>query len=144
MPAPAPARTRRRWAAGAAALCLLLAAGVLAYHRLGIGPGRAFVRGALGDVVAVAFLYFAAGALTDWRPRVRLLLVAGVALGIELSQLVPRSTRSVAVELTVGATFDPLDLLWYAVGLALAWWIERRALRRTGAPGPRAPGDPAP
>jgi hypothetical protein len=125
----------RRWAATAAGVCVLLALGVLAYHDLVRGPGRAFVRGALGDVIVVAFLYFALGALTRWRPRARLLAVAGVALATELSQLVPRGARSAAIDLTIGATFDPLDLLCYGAGLALAWALERQALRGVGAPG---------
>jgi hypothetical protein len=112
-----------------AAPCLLLGLGVLVYR----GPGRALVRGALGDVLVVAFLYFALGAIARWQPRTRLWAVGGLALLTELSQLVPRGVRSTAVDLTVGATFDPLDLLCYALGLALAWTVEMLVIRRTGA-----------
>jgi hypothetical protein len=135
----------RRWpAAILAALSLLLCVGVLVYR----GPGRAFVRGALSDVVSVAFVYFTLGALARWRPRTRLLAVAGLALAIELSQLVPRSVRSAAVEMTVGATFDPWDLVCYGLGLALAWLLEGQVIRRLGAgngsPGPPPPADRPP
>jgi Protein of unknown function (DUF2809) len=122
-------RHHRRAAATLAALCLLLCLGVLAYR----GPGRAFVRGALGDVLIVAFLYFTLGALTRWRPRTRLLAVGGLAVAIELSQLVPRGVSSAAVELTVGATFDPWDLVCYGAGLGLAWLLETQVIRRLGA-----------
>lgn len=121
-----------------AAPSLLLGLGVLVYR----GPGRAFVRGALGDVLVVAFLYFTLGALMRWRPRTRLLAVGGLALATELSQLVPRGVRSAAVDLTVGATFDPWDLLCYGIGLALAWLIEAQAIRRLGARDGGPPTDP--
>jgi hypothetical protein len=114
-----------------AALCLLLCLGVLAYR----GPGRAFVRGALGDVLVVALLYFTLATLTRWRARTRLLAVGGLAVAVELSQLVPRGVRSAAVELTVGATFDPWDLVCYGVGLGLAWLLETQVIRRLGAGG---------
>lgn len=125
MSAPHP---HRRAAALLAALCLLLCLGVLAYR----GPGRALVRGALGDVLVVAFLYFTLAALTRWRPRTRALAVAGVAVATELSQLVPRGVRSTAVELTIGATFDPWDLVCYGAGLGLAWLLETQVIRRLG------------
>lgn len=122
-------RHHRRPAAILAALSLLLGLAVLVYR----GPGRAFVRGALGDVLVVAFLYFVLGAVTRWRPRTRLVAVSGLAVATELSQLVPRGVRSTAVDLTVGATFDPWDLLWYGLGLALAWLLEAQVIRRVGA-----------
>jgi hypothetical protein len=131
-------RHHRRLAAMLAAPSLLLGLGVLVYR----GPGRAFVRGALGDVLVVAFLYFTLGALTRWRPRTRLLAVGGLALATELSQLVPRGLRSAAVDLTVGATFDPWDLLCYGIGLALAWLVEAQAIRRLDGGGGGPPTDP--
>lgn len=131
-----------RWSAALlAALLLMLLLGVLVYR----GPGRAFVRGAIGDVLVVAFLYFTLGALTRWRPRTRLLAVGGLALATELSQLVPRSIRSTAMELTIGATFDPWDLVCYAAGLGLAWLLETQVIRRLGGgPGPGSPADRPP
>ena len=121
-------RHHRRPAAIVAAVILLLGLGVIVYR----GPGRWFVRGALGDVLVVAFLYFALGAMTRWRPRTRLLAVGGLALATELSQLVPRGVRSTAVELTVGTTFDPWDLVCYGIGLALAWLLDTQVIRRVG------------
>lgn len=121
-----------------AALSLLLCLGVLLYR----GPGRTFVRGAIGDVLVVMFLYFTLAALTRWRPRARLLAVGGLAAVTELSQLVPRSVRSTAMELTIGATFDPWDLACYAAGLGLAWLLETQVIRRLGTgAGPDSPAD---
>ncbi|HWN70454.1 MAG TPA: hypothetical protein VNM90_22595, partial [Haliangium sp.] len=73
------------------------------------------------------------------RPRTRLLAVGGLALATELSQLVPRGVRSTAVDLTVGATFDPWDLVCYGIGLALAWLLEAQVIRRAGG-GDHGPG----
>ena len=113
---------RRRRLAIAIAACFAVGAFVLRYR----GPGRAIVRGHLGDVAIVALLYFA---LALWTPRRRALRAASVgalAAGTELAQLVlPPMRRSLAIDLTVGRTFDPVDLAAYALGLALAVVIER-------------------
>jgi hypothetical protein len=116
------ATTRRR----AAALVLLsLAVGgfVLAYR----GPGRALVRGHLGDVAVVLCVYFALAVATRLSSRVRLALVAAIAVATELFQAVsPALSRSTLVDLTVGRTFDPWDLVAYALGLAIAYVADRR------------------
>ncbi|MEU1486711.1 DUF2809 domain-containing protein [Streptomyces sp. NPDC005752] len=73
-------------------------------------------------------------------PRVRPLTAAGAALAfswaVELAQLtgVPAelAQRSTAARLVLGSTFNAPDLLWYAVGAALAWAVHSR-LRSGGA-----------
>ncbi|MFI2778038.1 DUF2809 domain-containing protein [Streptomyces sp. ALB3] len=67
-------------------------------------------------------------------PRVRPSAAAGVALAVswavELAQLtgVPAELagRSAVARLVLGSTFNAPDLLWYAVGAALAWCVHRR------------------
>jgi hypothetical protein len=93
------------------------------------GPGRAFVRGYLGDVFVVAFLYFLVG--VAWRAsiRARAFCIGLLAIAVELSQLVRHApTGSTLNELTLGAFFDPYDLLAYALGLAAAVGYERYRL----------------
>jgi hypothetical protein len=93
------------------------------------GPGRPFVRGYLGDVFVVALLYFVAG--LAWRAsiRARALAVGLLALAVELSQLVRRApSGSTLNELTLGAFFDPYDLIAYAFGLLAAALYERYRL----------------
>ncbi|MFG2534123.1 DUF2809 domain-containing protein [Streptomyces sp. NPDC048511] len=66
-------------------------------------------------------------------PRVRPLTAAGVALAfswaVELAQLtgVPAdlARHSTVARLVLGSTFNAPDLLWYAVGAALAWAVHR-------------------
>ncbi|MBM7436938.1 DUF2809 domain-containing protein [Streptomyces sp. HB132] len=73
-------------------------------------------------------------------PRLRPLTAAGAALAfswaVELAQLtgVPAelAQRSMAARLVLGSTFNAPDLLWYAVGAALAWAVHSR-LRSGGA-----------
>lgn len=72
-------------------------------------------------------------------PRLRPPAVAGVALGIcvlvELAQLTPLpaalSERSVVARLVLGSTFNAPDLLWYAVGVAVALAVDRLVRGRT-------------
>ncbi|MFE4214610.1 DUF2809 domain-containing protein [Streptomyces sp. NPDC056844] len=66
-------------------------------------------------------------------PRVRPLTAAGAALAfswaVELAQLtgVPAdlARHSTVARLVLGSTFNAPDLLWYAVGAALAWAVHR-------------------
>lgn len=113
---------RRRRLALAILGCLATGAFVLLYR----GPGRAMVRGHLGDVAIVALLYFALALWTANRRALRATAVGVVAASTELAQLVlPPMRRSIAIDLTVGRTFDPIDLAAYALGLALAIGVER-------------------
>jgi hypothetical protein len=65
-------------------------------------------------------------------PRVKPVTAAGIAVGIswaiELLQLsgapAELSRRSVVARLVLGSTFNPPDLLWYAVGAALGWLVH--------------------
>lgn len=104
----------------AALTCVALCIFVLVYR----GPGRAFIRGSVGDIIAVALLFFALGWLTSWTRWVRAGAVLAVAFLIELSQLIPRSWRSDALEIVIGHTFDAHDLLWYSIGLVLAVLLD--------------------
>ncbi|MEZ4360574.1 MAG: DUF2809 domain-containing protein [Kofleriaceae bacterium] len=105
--------------AGAA---LAIGGWVLYYH----GPGRAFVRGHVGDVAATMLVYAILGLLqhvvasaplgTAWR---RLLVTLAIAAGIEGGQLFWTGT-GLAGELLVGGSFDGWDFAAYALGALLA------------------------
>ncbi|MYQ42927.1 Protein of unknown function (DUF2809) [Streptomyces sp. LamerLS-316] len=66
-------------------------------------------------------------------PRVRPLTAAGTALAfswaVELAQLTgvlaDLARHSTVARLVLGSTFNAPDLLWYAVGAALAWAVHR-------------------
>ncbi|MBL8678138.1 MAG: DUF2809 domain-containing protein [Myxococcales bacterium] len=113
----------RRFFAASAAITLALGVFVLAYR----GPGRPFVRGHLGDVAITPFIYALLGLFTKLSARARLAIVASVAFATECFQALGFSLRRGAlVDLTVGRTFDPWDLLAYALGLAVIYSAERR------------------
>ncbi|WP_197093812.1 ribosomal maturation YjgA family protein [Nonomuraea sp. SBT364] len=60
------------------------------------------------------------------RPWVAALTSAGLSWAIEFAQLagIPAVLRPL-----LGSTFNPPDLLWYAIGAALAWAGHARAYR---------------
>lgn len=120
-------------------LSLFVGIFVLVYR----GPGWKPLRAHGGDVAIIPFLYFALGMVTRWSSSSRAWVVGSVALGVELLQALRLPVgRGLAVELTLGSTFDPLDLLAYAVGLALALAAEPFLRPQSGPPAPPPPLSP--
>lgn len=101
-----------------AAVACAIGAAVLVYR----GPGRAFVRGHVGDVAAT-MLVFALLGLTRWSLRTRAIVTMAVALAIELRQIVWTGG------LLLGNVFDPWDVAAYAVGVAVAVAYHRAGER---------------
>ena len=103
---------------------LALGAFVLAYH----GPGRAIVRGHVGDTGATMLVFALLGLV---RPQARLWIRASltlaIAFGVELGQLFWHA-RSTAGELLWGSTCDPWDLLAYVIGVGVAVAWEARGM----------------
>ncbi|WP_443042162.1 ribosomal maturation YjgA family protein [Streptomyces sp. B21-105] len=143
-----------RGTAAADPLRTRLAAACAAAATVGAGLGlRAVAAGDVakygGDALYTVLLLTLVVALA---PRVTPLTAAGGALAVswavEFLQLssVPAdlSRRSAVARLVLGSTFNPPDLLWYAVG-AVAGWSVHTALRaaRAGRAG-RAGGGPGP
>jgi hypothetical protein len=96
---------------------------VLALFVAATGPLRSF----FGDVVVVVFLVAVLAAVRVGSPRGRLLGVGLFAVGVELWQgldLVRPGTHWL-LDLTVGSTADPLDLLAYGLGVLAAAGAER-------------------
>lgn len=110
-------RARRVWLLGAAAA--VIAAG-LTTHLVGSGP----VAGLLGDALYAVMLYLVLAFLL---PRSRALVIGACALAlcavVELFQLtgLPSLWANTfwPVRLVLGAGFDPLDLIAYALGAGL-------------------------
>lgn len=104
-------------------LTLLLGAGVVVYR----GPGWRPLRAHGGDVLVVMFLYFLAAALVPGRPLRRAAAVLAFAVAVECFQLLglvsPRDPQ--VLQILIGSTFDPWDLLAYAVGTGLALLADR-------------------
>jgi hypothetical protein len=120
---------KKRWFVWLAAAALALGVFVLVYR----GPGRAVIRGHVGDVAA-AMLVFAAFAavLTRLSLHVRAIATFALACAIELGQAF-WSVSSTAGHLTLGDTCDPWDIVAYAVGVSVAVFWERSAVARCAA-----------
>jgi hypothetical protein len=108
---------------------LALLAGIfcLIAPRLDRTLGRPF-RAHGGDLALAMFLYLGAGVLTTFSARTRAIAILAFMCIGELSQLLPGLPRDgKLVELTIGTTFDPIDLAAYVIGTLLAVWVERFA-----------------
>ncbi len=118
---------RRFLTLGVAALALGIA--VVLYR----GPGRALVRGHGGDVAATMLVFAGLGLVlrTSWSLRAGVTLA--IATAIELGQALWHPAFPM-VAFAAGTTFDPLDLLAYAIGVAIAVGWERRAPIPTATP----------
>ncbi len=105
-------------------LCLGLAS--LVYT----GPGALWWRAHAGDALVVAFLVGLAGLVGTFALRARLLAVAILCSGLELAQLSSgAASRGPLAGLLLGSTFDALDFVYYAIGLALAVVLDQLATK---------------
>src|SRR5260221_11668866 len=96
---------------------LVGAAFVLIYR----GPYWPFVRSYMGDWLVVQFIYLIARFWISYRWRYYLaggILLLGVL--VEVIQLVGTELipQSFMAEITIGSTFDPIDIVAYVLGLA--------------------------
>jgi hypothetical protein len=103
-------------------LILLGAVFVLVYR----GIGWTYVRGYGGDWLIVQLIYVITRFWIGYRWRYQLALGIWLfALLVEIVQLVGSIPRNLATELTIGSTFDPWDMLAYALGLVTVLLTER-------------------
>jgi len=110
--------SRRRRSCPVAVAALALALVVLAYR----GPGWHFTRGHVGDVAAAMFVL---AMLTFAVPLLRMRVLAPMSLVVctlvEVGQTLWSGLGGTAVgEFVLGAVFDPIDLIAYAVGTVIA------------------------
>ncbi len=109
---------------GLALLALAIGVGVLLYR----GPGRALVRGHVGDVAATMLVYAMAGLVWRTRPRNLALATMAIATAIELGQGVWH-VQSAAGALLAGNTFDGWDFVAYVIGTGVALLWDLRSQR---------------
>ncbi len=99
------------------------------------GFGYSDIRFYGGDIVVILFLY---GLLSFTRLNtyVKLLLLLVLALAVEFSQLIfEPEPRNALEELTIGSTFDVVDIYMYLIGLFASFvltkaseWIGREGV----------------
>jgi len=110
---------RRARLAVIAAAALALGAASWAWGRLD-WPARTLVRGHLGDVAAAALVYAIVAGISGARRKTCTGVALAIAVIIELAQRHAPSEVGTARALTLGARFDPWDLVAYLAGVALA------------------------
>lgn len=103
---------------------------ILIYSQL-FGPGWQFFRFYVGDVVAVAFLYFVLSLFWAGSAYLRAAIIGTIALAIELAQLFGLTPKNgnFWTQILLGSHFELWDLVAYGVGLTLAVAIEWRFLK---------------
>ena len=107
--------------AAAVAAVLVVGVGLLAPRLVGAWTG-----GVLYTLLVWTLVVFAA---PRTRPVVAVSAALAISWAVEFFQLSPYpaelSRRSVLARLALGSTFDTGDLLWYAVGAAIALALHR-------------------
>lgn len=105
-------------------VCVVIASGLLIVWLAPYLP--TWVRAHFGDVLVCVAIYLAAAAIV---PRIRPVPLAigtfAFAVSVELTQLfrspaLDAFRATLAGQLTIGASFDPLDIVHYAIGTAMA------------------------
>ena len=90
---------------------------------------RSFVRGFAGDILIVVFIYSSVKIILKEQSPLR--IAAGVltfALFVEFIQYTGLTKflnpRSIVTILTLGSTYDPLDIAAYSIGTAIIFFID--------------------
>jgi hypothetical protein len=92
-------------------------------------PGRALIRGHVGDLGAAALVYALIALASKGRPALCALLTAITAVAIEVAQR-GSGHRDELGQLVIGNHFDPWDLLAYAIGISIAVAWDTAPTRR--------------
>ena len=111
-----------------AGIALALGASAWLWGRWSL-PARTMVRGHLGDVAAAVLVYALLGLTGRTSRGRRLAFTAAIALGVELVQARVAPGGGLVRELTLGAHFDPWDLVAYGLGILAAVGWEGRFIR---------------
>lgn len=118
------------WRFDARAFATALALFVLLVLLATLGARAGWLRGFVGDVLAVAWLYFVFKTVVTARPMPLALAAFGVGCALELGQYLARlgqwQIANPMLRIVIGSTPDWLDVLAYAIGAAAVVAIERR------------------
>ena len=86
-----------------------------------------WIRGSLGDLIVVIWVASALATVIRGRPALCAGLALALATALECGQLLGKvdADAPLWMHLVFGSTFDPLDLLHYAIGALVGWGILR-------------------
>lgn len=104
-------------------------------------PGAAFIRGSVGDILAVIFVYCVLrafdGAVGGWRlsPGRAAIIAVAIGVAIEFAQLARVAEllglqRGGVLYIVIGSTFSVMDIVMYVIGGVLAWLLDRAFTRQ--------------
>jgi len=93
--------------------------------------GTGFARNYLGDFIVIIFLYSLLSIFSTYSPLKKTIFLFLFALGIEVIQAFVILPTGAITELTLGNTFDTLDILFYTLGAFVAYKIEYKIIRKT-------------
>lgn len=92
---------------------------------------QVMIRGFVGDVIVVVLIYFLAKSFYQFKPAILALFVLIIAFSTEIVQYM-RIIKYIGLEgnrvaeLTIGAVFDPMDLLAYSIGVTLVYLFDSK------------------
>ena len=104
-------------------IILLIEVGIERFFKTG------FIRYFMGDFFIVVLLYFGIRAIVNWKKMTVLWGVLGFAIVVEFLQLANLPdhfgwANNRFIHLTLGSSFDPLDLLAYFLGGIVVFSID--------------------
>ncbi|MDF5844269.1 DUF2809 domain-containing protein [Pseudomonas aeruginosa] len=124
-----PVRSRR-WCLDRRSLLLALLLFGLLVLLATLGRHWGWIRSFGGDLLAVVWLYYLMGsalrAPAAWLASAAFAVGALLELGQYLAAQLHWQFSSPVLRIVLGSTADGFDLLAYALGALLAWWLERR------------------
>ena len=101
------------------------------------GAGWQFIRGHVGDYLVVQFIYMIARLWFSDRWRIHLVIaILILCIVVEVVKFFTRGSipQTFFAEMTLGSTFDPLDMIAFILGLVMVLLIERFLSRHQPAP----------
>lgn len=91
--------------------------------------GNQFIRGFAGDIVVILLIYFFVKIFKDFKPLKLAIFTLLLAFTTEFLQYLKLISvlgleQNIFAQLIIGAVFDPLDLVAYAIGAIIVYTID--------------------
>lgn len=98
-------------------------------------PNTQIIRGFVGDILIVLFMYFMLSVLTNIKPLRLMVFILVFAFVIEFLQAFKlidllKLEDNIVAQWVLGSVFDPLDFMAYAMGTFSAYFADIKVIRR--------------